>query len=852
MNIVQKKKLSFLLAMLLVFLSVAHFVTPVRAQDPEHNDETITGITYTWDGNVYVGSVDSSVAESEISVPEGYHLVMSDEAGDNHLSGTTVSITSGGSFEIGGAASFAGTVNPNEGAFIRFQGTDNVPNGLALYAADGENAFADTENIGGHTFIYTGGKWTDYVEESEDNEPDTSENDELDTSGNGDFDVSENGEIDTTEDEENVLINRAPNEPDSGLTDDPEEPLTEYYVGLNLGGFNPSTDTITIEYKYTNNGNYAESDFDLGDEDPNCPGNYYTAFVLSNLPENWNYTVYLQVTFSTQALKRMAMVDYGAGEDIYEELSNGINGDGTVFTTTLTLDANNWNWIGVSLAFTDSGNPAITEEVNNYLYAYCPTAGKTVKELFAEGLFCRFIDPPIFENFGIGEVAALVDRIEESGAAYQITAKDTAGNNSNIVVQNYTINWGYSYEDGSRVSCVIPVYTLGAVNETLVCTDFNDATGTGNTFLICNLASDNINFCDGTREHAEGIMFAVNSINPATVKTGGMGRRETVLNDEGLYTVEITGGGAAYLRFTNPQSADAKIRFLKISEKYVTVKGVGENKSYGHIGDNGRFCDTIWATGNNANSVARVYVGDTTIHLYPLGNQTGSLSAEITSVELVNSSQADGVTLTVTDMTDITLSFASNFYDEVPLKITFAGGTVKYITISRVGLVIQYRFLDGSPDFQEDNSSSIGLDYCGQNIHFDYDYFGGEQIAIWATYYHPTNDPTGGAGSYKLYLTFNDGSHQILTSTDSAHGFNGSVSATGSAVGSTTFLIGFEQAREYFDGNVWIGQLNETNFRRGGFYATVLNDGFDDSTTYSGTQIGSGKGVYWDGHITFY
>ena len=126
----------------------------------------------------------------------------------------------------------------------------------------------------------------------------------------------------------------------------------------------------------------------------------------------------------------------------------------------------------------------------------------------------------------------------------------------------------------------------------------------------------------------------------------------------------------------------------------MAVKGEGETKAYGLIGDNGSNTDGIWATGNNESAVARVYVGDSTIHLYPLtGNGTGLSGTGITSVELADSDQADGVTLVTTDLTDVTLSFESNFYDEIPLKITFEGGTVKYLTVIRVGLVIQYQYL---------------------------------------------------------------------------------------------------------------------------------------------------------------
>nr|MCR4777395.1 hypothetical protein [Lachnospiraceae bacterium] len=493
----------------------------------------------------------------------------------------------------------------------------------------------------------------------------------------------------------------------------------------------------------------------------------------------------------------------------------------------------------------------------------------------AEELICRLMDPSLFEYFGMPEtndsnratnVATLLTRIQASGSPYTVTAKDPGGADHTITVQDYTINWGNNFNNGQPVVSTLPVYTLENVDQVLICTNFNDSTGRGNNFLICDIddtynpETDFINFSEGAVERAGGVSFTLSSVNPATIKCGGMGRFMTILNEEGLYTIEVNGGApASFLRVTNPVQGGGRIRLLKSSEKYIAIGGVGETKAYGLIGDAGSNVDPVWTTSNNRNAKARVYVGDSTIHLYPLAGATGLSQTGITSVELVDPSQTDGVTLDASNLSDISLSFSSNFYDEIPLRITFEGGTVKNITIVRVGLVIQYQYLGGDPDRGLDDHGDpivdhggIIQDYQNRTISYDYSYFSGEQIAVWATYYHPTSDHTGGASDYMLYLTFNNGTHRVISASDTAHSFNGRIDATSNEVASTTFLIGFEQAREYFDGNVWIGQRTETTYHEGGFYATVLNAGFDDNTTYSGTQMGSGKGVYWDGHISFY
>ena len=802
MRIFQRRKLSVLLAGLFCFMSVMQPALPVRA-DGEHDPVEIDGITYEWD-DAYVGVVGTEGPEGDISVPEDYHLVMGDELmGNNTLNGITVSLSSGAWLEIYGNVNFQGSISASDGAYLTLNGLDSVPSYLTLYEEDAETSFSGIEDSWSHTFCYIGelGRWA-------------------------------------------IL---------------PGDP----WVNIGFGGFDPETDTVTVQFKYTGE---SEEDYrtfgndDLGLwEDESFPGNFNGGFGLFDIPDPWDNEIQVKVVLESTRSVIMLAADNDTGD-----LSDCISNSGTEFNITLTYDE--CSWFGISLGYADSGDPAIAEKACEFLYAYCPTAQKSVKDLFAEEIVCRLMDPSLYEYFGMPEIdgdaatrAANVDemaehRITADGQAYTVTAKDTHGQTVTVQVQNYKVCWGSSMYDGSEVSCILPVYTLNDANEVLICTDFNSGTGRGSNFYICNISNDRINLSNGAGVSDGGVLFLVDSINPATVKAGAMGRIETVINDDGLCTIEVNGGApASYLRITDPVHNAERIRFLKTSEKYVAVKGEGETKAYGLIGDNGSNTDGIWATGNNESAVARVYVGDSTIHLYPLtGNGTGLSGTGITSVELADSDQADGVTLVTTDLTDVTLSFESNFYDEIPLKITFEGGTVKYLTVIRVGLVIQYRYLDGDPDraIPGGNHGTLSLDYRNAEISFDYNYYNGEQIAIWATYYHPTIDHTGGANDYVLYLTYDDGSHAVLTADDSNHSFNGRVSASNDAVASTTFLIGFTQARADFDGTVWIGQLDEIEY--GGFSATVLNEGFDDTTTYGGTQMGSGKGVYWDGHISFY
>jgi hypothetical protein len=295
-------------------------------------------------------------------------------------------------------------------------------------------------------------------------------------------------------------------------------------------------------------------------------------------------------------------------------------------------------------------------------------------------------------------------------------------------------------------------------------------------------------------------------------------------------------------------------RILIPSETYVVLTGEGEDKKYDGLGVNAHSIDNVWKTGDG--SEARVYIGYSSIYLEPLGAGVGGVTTKvISSVTLDDPSLADGVTIYGVDANGkVKISFASNFYDSVPVTIHYTNGASESIVIVRVGLVIQYSYLFDQGDGVQ--TGEIGYD-CkpGVRIPFTYDYFGeGEQIIIYATYYHPTNDHTAKAGSeVVLNLRFADGSSRIVEAKDADHGFNNGYSpATADAVATTSFIIGFAPAKIQDKNGFWTDNIVTQTYKEGPFYATVLNAGYNDATTYGGTQSGSGKGVYWDAQINWY
>ena len=161
----------------------------------------------------------------------------------------------------------------------------------------------------------------------------------------------------------------------------------------------------------------------------------------------------------------------------------------------------------------------------------------------------------------------------------------------------------------------------------------------------------------------------------------------------------------------------------------------------------------------------------------------------------------------------------------------------------------------GSYEDKGIETDELWTDFRDGSCPVDYNYNQGQQIVVYATYYHPTNDLTA-AGGDDLYLNvlYDNGQREIIPHT-------GYVAETDGEVAVSWFLIGFAPAKELEvdpEGrNVWTRNINEQTFvnkygNAGGMSMTVLNAGFNDDTSFGGTQVGSGKGVYWDGKITWF
>lgn len=637
---------------------------------------------------------------------------------------------------------------------------------------------------------------------------------------------------------------------------DPEWPVFYFNVGgLRFSDKENENENIEVEYKFTEDGTYTKANPVVTFDDGMTVG---YGISLKDIPET-AYKIYLNLTFFPAAESTKTIVCWDTGD--FNFLDEGISGNVLEYAFNLEGELN------ISLGYLNSGNPEIMDTADNYLYAYAGT-DDDIKGYLATELYNRFISVAMYEDFGLGNAADLAARIEMTGSLGDITAIDKSGTSVTIPVNNYKVSWGYNMNNGDPVESNIPVYTLPDKNDFLICTDFDKDNGTGETFYIRKAHADEVPF-DGTAQ--EAIPVIVSSINPDTIVIGGMGADTTVQNSDNVYAFNINSrwlnAEDGPSKETDPADYGTIVRIMIGSETYVMLTGDGETKNYGGIGNNGFGTDTIWNTSSDGDAEASVYIGLSTLYIRALAKETGLSVREITAVELADESLAAGVHIVTKDNGDIEITFDSNFYATIPLNITYSDGKTRQLTINRVGLVIQYMYLSGDPNEDHDTPDHLdmGFDHREGTIGLDYDYFAGEQIAVYGIYYTPTNDPTGNSSDLSLYMTFDDGTHRVITAENNdtltmsdgstvKRGFDGRMAATNDSVATTVFLIGFAEAKT-FDGYVWIGNVTDTYYTYNGnkgFYANVLNAGWDDDDNFGGTQVGSGKGIYWDGHITWY
>lgn len=778
------------------------------------------------DGNIiasdYTGdeiSITSDKSFDNVTIPDTKMFTI-DGAAPANVYANSINIEAGGALQIFGNLE-CHNITYTTGSCImlgRSDALDNTNlNGIEFYFAD-DNKITNPDEIAWKVFAYDGSKWKEYIPP-------------FNPSG---FSVIIDGLTDTV----SVEIKYKKTAVDSDYTVVTETPnewgCTEFDIGgLEVYGDNPKK--LEIEVNITDTAPVSREMMDCGLGDGMSPVNPFIIPLgganLSNGNKTFSYT--------------------------YSDVENG----------AFPHD------IHIFLGYPNGGDGAIRDEVVNYLYAYTDvySPGTTIdndllKTALAKELWDRFFEISMFDNFGIpteaanrtSGIAELITRIN-IGSITDVATNEGRGNIQRI---NVDVNWGIDNQSGESVISHFNIYAIPDNKEFLVCTDFNNTNGS--QFYLRSLdtsSPDRTNFYDD-RANPDDYIIAVSDYG--NVKLGRNGAFTEEISGEGLCTLQIRDYGKDDAYANSLPKVNARI--MKSSNTYVAVLAEGESPSIQlpNLGVNNTPTDEIWSTGSeNAGMVARVYIGCNIVHLRELKN-IGISNYNIISVELADSSQEAGVTITPSgvDSDDYEVTFASNFYDTVKLKVTYSGGIERYITIERIGLVISYFYL-----FDEgDGVRTHNIEFPGKSgtSQLDYEYYKsgttyGDQIAIYATYYHPSNDTTknGANEDVCLYVTYGNGVTEIIGSDSLPGGHhNAYVSETGTGLATTVYFLGFASGRDAMGLTIPNQIFNYTDEnginKSGSVTATVINGGYDSTSTYGGTQCGSGKGVYWDGNISWY
>lgn len=548
------------------------------------------------------------------------------------------------------------------------------------------------------------------------------------------------------------------------------------------------------------------------------------------------------------------------GEEITED---GNILDTTKHSSTLSSDRTDFTYsqneadekptcIQFVLSYPNEGDPKAKELIENELYAYGDLNGDGVVNLndIESGLKTELCLRYFWENGGI-----LDGNFEISGpydlddrltfyAEEDYTALDNDGREISLKKYPYSIKLGSDHQ-GQPVDVQGYVYALRETTEILV---FD-----GTNYFIRDLQKDGVDFDDINHSDAAICVSTDYEADKLKINGNGGGSYERMNPDtSNIYTVSLGNEkfvdmyNKYYKKDDSDKLADfyggeipvcGKLRIVNnaAGNKYVALKKLfGEGEELNVPGISAQSIDSICDTG--ADKYTEVFVGDSILHIYPVSEgATGLTNTGISDVSLADDSQSDAVKITKKSDSDYQIEFLSNYYDEAKVVITFEDGTKKEFEIRRIALVISYMYLD----YQNDNFNILhGSQESETNVRYNYE--AGEQIAIYATYYHPGNDKTvSGFENTSLYITYEDGTTKIIPRYKYTAAKNGSVATS-------DYIIGLVPSKKLNPDNTW-GEPVDPSLPS--CNAIVVNGGFADNTTFGGTQMGKGKGIYWDGVI---
>lgn len=275
----------------------------------------------------------------------------------------------------------------------------------------------------------------------------------------------------------------------------------------------------------------------------------------------------------------------------------------------------------------------------------------------------------------------------------------------------------------------------------------------------------------------------------------------------------------------NAGSTDINCRVIVINSNFVGVKLNG-NKANGSAAAWGFASVPVYATAGSTSTnptLVDVYIGDTKIKIDPFIQ--GDSSA-ITNVECTLENAERAVSIIENDGS-YTIKPLSNFYDEIPLKITYEGNpTPGYLTIRLVAIAMAgSRTTPNShevPIFHgTDHETKCTLD---QN----------ENAIVSASFYYPEDaDPEDGKPRVEMFATYTWA--------------NGSITRTRiSETVNADLITNANQGSAHVDDFLlWKG--NADNAPKKIEVIAILPE--INETSFAGAKFGSGAGVVWNNNF---
>lgn len=256
--------------------------------------------------------------------------------------------------------------------------------------------------------------------------------------------------------------------------------------------------------------------------------------------------------------------------------------------------------------------------------------------------------------------------------------------------------------------------------------------------------------------------------------------------------------------------------FIVMQESCIPIKvtGNGENGTSAAWGWTSLSVYATNGTTVNSPKVFDVYVGDTEIYIDKVEAAAGKAISEI-KCTLTNADKAVSIT---SDNGSYTVKPLSNFYDGIPLTITYADSTKAYIKINRVALDIG----GGIPG---DGSSAITVFHGSDNSR---DYEVSSKYTIYGSFYYPNNKTAETNGRVNLQVTY--------TWAD------GSVTRKTVSPANALVITDATQGNTHVDDFIlWTGDSSSRPVK---VEAIAVVTGSDD-TAFKGALIGAGAGIVW-------